>query len=81
MRHERGSKSQEALAAAADVHRTYIGCLERGEREPGLLMLLILAKALDVSLDWLAQSLPVPVERRPQPRRKGTGRTSANNSS
>ena len=57
--------SQEAVAKKATLHRTEIGDLERGETEPGLLTLLILADSLGVSLDRLAQGLPVPQERRP----------------
>jgi transcriptional regulator with XRE-family HTH domain len=67
--------SQEKVAKKANLHRTEIGCLERGEREPGLLTLLILADALGVSLDRLAQDLPVPRERRPSPYAKRSSTT------
>lgn len=41
--------SQEALAQLTEIHRTYIGGIERGERNPTLLMIHRLAKALGVS--------------------------------
>ena len=62
--------SQEALAEAASLHRTHVGYLEQGRREPSLATLLILADALDVPVARLAQGLAVPKERRPPPPRK-----------
>ncbi len=41
--------SQEELALRANVDRTYIGGVERGERNLGILNLLKIAKALDTS--------------------------------
>jgi transcriptional regulator with XRE-family HTH domain len=46
-RHARGL-SQEGLADQANIHRTYIGGIERGERNPTLTMIVRLAEALDV---------------------------------
>ncbi|MBI5434911.1 MAG: helix-turn-helix transcriptional regulator [Planctomycetes bacterium] len=43
---ERLALSQEELAFRADLHRTYISMLERGERCPSLGTLVKLAKAL-----------------------------------
>ncbi|ODU01217.1 MAG: hypothetical protein ABS79_02055 [Planctomycetes bacterium SCN 63-9] len=40
--------SQEAFADRAQVHRTYIGGIERGERNPTLTMIHRLAGALGV---------------------------------
>lgn len=45
---QRRALSQEALAAAADLHRTEISLLERGAREPRLSTVVRLARALDV---------------------------------
>lgn len=43
--------SQEQLAEKANLHRTYIGAVERGERNPSLKSILRIARALDVSLE------------------------------
>ena len=40
--------SQEKLAEIADVHRNYVGLMERGEANVSLLTLVALAKALGV---------------------------------
>lgn len=50
---ERQGWSQEALAAHADLNRTYIGDLERGRAIPSLLTLEKLALALAVSVPQL----------------------------
>lgn len=44
----RTGRSQEELADRAGIHRTYIGGIERGERNPTLTMIHRLARALDV---------------------------------
>jgi transcriptional regulator with XRE-family HTH domain len=62
--------SQEALADAASLHRTHVGYLEQGRREPSLSTLLILADTLGVTLDRLTQGLGVPKQRRAAPPRK-----------
>lgn len=45
--------SQEALAERADLHWTYVSGIERGERNPALINLTYLARALGVSLGEL----------------------------
>jgi len=45
--------SQEELAFKAKVHRTYLGGIERGERNPSLKNIAEIAKALGVSLGQL----------------------------
>lgn len=45
--------SQEALAELADLDRTYISLLERGKRNPSLVCVSKLARALEVTLSAL----------------------------
>jgi transcriptional regulator with XRE-family HTH domain len=45
--------SQEVLAEQAGLHPTYIGGIERGERNPSLINLVRLAKGLSLSLPEL----------------------------
>jgi transcriptional regulator with XRE-family HTH domain len=63
--------SQEALADAATLHRTQIGSLEQGKREPGLLTLLIVADTFGITIDQLVKGVAVPKQRRPPPSRRG----------
>lgn len=46
---ERVGISQEELADRAGLHRTYLGGVERGERNLGLLNVLRIARALSIS--------------------------------
>jgi transcriptional regulator with XRE-family HTH domain len=52
LRKERGF-SQEELGHRAGVHYTYIGGIERGERNPGLMNIWAIAAALSVTLSEL----------------------------
>lgn len=52
LRLERGL-TQEGLAELADMHFTYVGQIERGLRNPSLINLFRLAKALKISSDKL----------------------------
>jgi ribosome-binding protein aMBF1 (putative translation factor) len=49
LRHERGW-SQEELAARSNHHWTYIGGMERGERNPTLVVIASVATALRVKV-------------------------------
>jgi len=55
---KRAGYSQEELAGRAKIHRTYIGGIERGERNPTLVMIHRLAAALDVPPSQLLQDPP-----------------------
>jgi transcriptional regulator with XRE-family HTH domain len=61
---ERRNVSLEGLAEIANVHRTHLGALELGKRDPRLTMLLILADALEVAPGALLEGLAVPTERK-----------------
>ncbi len=45
--------SQEELAFKSGVHRTYLGGIERGERNPSLRNISAIAEALGVTLSQL----------------------------
>lgn len=49
--------SQLDLALEADINKNYISDLERGNRNPSLMILEKIAKALDVSLEILFQGI------------------------
>lgn len=49
LRKERGY-SQEAFAFECDLHRTYIGCIERGEKNITIVNIEKIAKALKVEI-------------------------------
>ncbi len=63
---EEAQLSQEALADRARVHRTYVGLLERAEREPRLSSLARILSALGLSWEEFGRRLDAvgPPERK-----------------
>jgi transcriptional regulator with XRE-family HTH domain len=49
--------SQEAFAESCDLDRTYIGGIERGERNLSLRNIEVIAKALGISISALTKGL------------------------
>lgn len=56
-RREAANLSQEGLADACGLHRTYVSLLERGLREPKLSTLKALAEGLDIPISVLVREL------------------------
>ena len=54
---QRKGLSQEKLAELAGLHRTYVGSVERGERNISLVNMVALASALEISLSSLMQTV------------------------
>lgn len=54
---EAATLTQEALAAKADMDRTYISDMERGVRNPGIKNVARLAKALSVTSSILMKGV------------------------
>ena len=65
----RASVSQEYLAEAADLHRTYPSLLERGLREPTLGVVIRLARALGINPCVLVRMTLWRIQQRPHPER------------
>jgi transcriptional regulator with XRE-family HTH domain len=55
--------SQEELADQAKVHRTYMGSVERGERNISLLNMWRISKALKISLSELIREMEKHIAR------------------
>ena len=66
---QKAQLTQEQLADLCGLHRTYIGGLERGERNVGLLNICALARALNTTA---AELLRTAETFRQQPRKKGS---------
>lgn len=49
--------SQEELAAKAGVHRTYVGMIERAEKNITLLNISKIAEALNISISELTEGI------------------------
>ncbi len=49
--------SQEALALSADIDRTYIPSIEKGERNVSITILAKLSKALGMSISQLLEKI------------------------
>ena len=49
--------SQEKLAEMAEMHRTYVSGIERGERNVSLINIMRLASALNVSVSKLMEGI------------------------
>ena len=49
--------SQEAFADATGVHRTWMGAIERGERNLSFHNLVLISKALDITISQLVSGL------------------------
>jgi transcriptional regulator with XRE-family HTH domain len=56
-RPEAAGVSQEALAAQADLHRNYVGLLERGKQIPSILVVEKLAAALGTTMSSLMREV------------------------
>lgn len=61
---ERNKISQEELAHRAELDRTYVGGVERGERNLGALNLLRLAAALNTTASALLSGVSLGKERK-----------------
>jgi transcriptional regulator with XRE-family HTH domain len=49
--------SQDELAHRCGLHRTYVGGIERGERNPSLVNLLKIARAFNMSVAELVEGI------------------------
>lgn len=54
---EAAGMSQDQLANESGLHRTYVGAVERGERNPTYLSLAKYATGLRVTVEHLVQGL------------------------
>lgn len=54
LRHKK-SLTQEQFAQKCGLHKNYIGMVERGERNPSLINIEIIAKGLEIPISELLQ--------------------------
>jgi DNA-binding XRE family transcriptional regulator len=63
----RAERSQEGLGQLAGLHRTEVGHLEKGTREPRLITIIKLATVLELPMDELCDGIAwQPAEGQPQ---------------
>ena len=55
--------SQESLALQADLDRSYVGGVERGQRNPSFKLLCLIAKTIGTDVGTLCADLPVAGEK------------------
>ena len=67
LRKEKGL-SQEGFALKADVDRSYIGSIERGERNVSFLMLVKIASCLDCDVAHFTKEIPHGTKRQTETR-------------
>jgi transcriptional regulator with XRE-family HTH domain len=54
---DKAGLSQDKLAEKADLDRTYLSGIERGVRNPGIKIVIRLARALGVTVDQLCKGV------------------------
>jgi transcriptional regulator with XRE-family HTH domain len=67
--------SQEVLGQRANIHRNYVGAIERGEINPTLRIVLKVVAGLDVRLDELVKVYLRQLKDPPPPRQRRRRRT------
>lgn len=60
---KRSGLSQEVLSGLADIGRSHLSAIERGERKPTLETLYRLSNALDVSMSTIVMKIEEEIEK------------------
>lgn len=60
---KRSGLSQEVLSGLADIGRSHLSAIERGERKPTLETLYRLANALDVKMSTIVMKIEEEIEK------------------